>query len=116
MTFSRRETLVEAAATVAAAALPAVATPAVDAEYLNFLIDCLRHGAARWRTRLTGMLVHNGRRCMIIASASDPGVADLCWFDVSEESGIESNGFTPDHIISLAGMQKTERWCMGARA
>src|ERR1700683_779206 len=115
MTITRRPTRVGAAATAAAAALPAVAIPAVDTEYLNFLVDCLRHGAPRWRTRWTGMPVYKGRRSMIIASASVPNVADLCWFDVSEESGIENNGFTPDHIISLAGMEKTERWCMGGR-
>ena len=53
---------------------------------------------------------------MIIASGSDPNVADLCWFDVSQESGIENDGFTPDDIIRGAGMQKTERWCMGGPA
>jgi len=53
---------------------------------------------------------------MIIASASEPILADLCWLDVSEESSIEDDGFTPDDIISRAGMQKTERWCMGGPA
>ncbi len=118
MTFTRRQTLIGAAATVAAAALPAVATGsvAVDEEYLRFLIRCLRDGAPRYGTRWTGMLVHKGRRCMIIASASTHNVADLCWFGVSQESGIENDGFTPDDIIRRAGMQKTERWCMGGRA
>ena len=114
MIFPRRQTLIGAAATVAAASvLPAVAIVAVESEHLNFLVDCLRDGAAPYGTRWTGMLVHKGRRCMIIASASAPNVADLCWFGVSQESGIE---FTPDDIISRAGMQKTERWCMGGRA
>ena len=119
MTITRRHALAGAAATVAAAALPAVAVAnavAVDEEYLSFLARCLRDGAAPYGTRWTGMLVHKGRRCVIIASASDPNVADLCWFDVSQESGIENDGFTPDDIISSAGMQKTERWCMGGRA
>jgi hypothetical protein len=116
MTITRRQTLVGAAVTVAAAASPAVAMAAVDSEYLNFLVDCLRDGAAPYGTRWTRMLVYKGRRCMIIASAPDPNVADLCWFDVSQESGIENDGFTPDDIISRAGMQKTERWCMGGRA
>jgi hypothetical protein len=114
--ISRRDALIGAAATVAAAALPAVAIPAVDTEYLNFIVDCLRDSAPRWRTRWTGMLVYKGRRCMIIASASDPDVADLCWFDVSEERGIENDGFTPSDIIRGATMQKAERWCMGGRA
>ena len=54
-----------------------------------------------------------GRRCVIIASASAPNLADLCWFGVSQESGIE---FTPDDIISRAGMQKTESACPARRA
>jgi hypothetical protein len=119
MTLTRRQTLIEAAATAAAAALPAVAmaeTVAVDEEYLSFLALCLRDGAAPYGTRWTKMLVYKGRRCMIIASAPDPNVADLCWFDVFQESGIENNGFTPDDIISRAGMRKTERWCMGGPA
>ena len=115
MTLTRRHVLAGAAATVAAAALPAAAA-AVDEEYLSLLARCLRDGAAPYGTRWTGMFVHKGRRCMIIASAPDPNVADLCWFDVSQESGIENDGFTPDDIISRAGMQKTERWCMGGRA
>jgi hypothetical protein len=114
--ISRRDALIGAAATVAAAALPAVAAAVVDSEYLNFLVDCLRNGAAPYGTRWTRMLVYKGRRCMIIASGSDPNVADLCWFDVSQESGIENDGFTPDDIIRGAGMQKTERWCMGGPA
>jgi hypothetical protein len=119
MTITRRQTLIGAAAAVGAAAFPAVAVAeavAVDEEYLSFLARCLRAGAAPYGTRWTGMLVHKGRRCMIIASASTPNVADLCWFDVSQESGIENYGFTPDDIISRAGMQKTERWCIGGRA
>jgi hypothetical protein len=113
--LTRRDTRVGTAAIVVAAALPAVAmgSVAVDEEYLRFLVRCLRNGAPRYGTRWTGMLVHKGRRCMIIASASATNVADLCWFGVSQESGIE---FTPDDIISRAGMQKTERWCMGGRA
>jgi hypothetical protein len=115
--LTRRQTLIGAAATVAAGSvLPAVAIAAVESEHLNFLVDCLRDGAAPYGTRWTGMLVHKGRRCMIIASASAPNVADLCWFDVSQERGIENDGFTPDDIISHAGMQKAERWCMGGRA
>lgn len=119
MTFTRRRTLIGTAATVAAAALPAVAVAeaiVVDEEYLSFLARCLRDGAAPYGTRWTRMFVYKGRRCMIIASASAPNVADLCWFDVSQESGIENEGFTPADIISRAGMQKTERWCMGGRA
>jgi hypothetical protein len=119
MTLTRRQTLSEAAATAAAAALPAVAmaeTVAVDEEYLSFLALCLRDGAAPYGTGWTRMLVYKGRRCMIIASAPDPNVADLCWFDVFQESGIENNGFTPGDIISRAGMRKTERWCMGGPA
>jgi hypothetical protein len=114
--LTRRQTIIGAAATVAAAALPAVAIAAVESEHLNFLVDCLRDGVAPYGTRWTGMLVHKGRRCMIIASASDPNVADLCWFDVSQKSGIENDGFTPNDIIRRAGMQKTERWCMGGQA
>jgi hypothetical protein len=117
MTITRRQTLVGAAATVAAwSVLPAVAIAAVDSEYLNFLVACLRDGAAPYGTRWTGMLVYKGRRCMIIESSSTPNVADLCWFDVSQKSGIENDGFTPDDIIRRAGMQKTERWCMGGRS
>jgi hypothetical protein len=117
MTLTRRQTIIGAAATIAAGSLlPAVATSSVESEYLNFLVDCLRNGAAPYGTRWTGMLVHRGRRCMIIASASTPNVADLCGFGVSHESGIENDGFTPDDIIRRAGMQKTERWCMGGRS
>ena len=114
MIFTRRQTLIGAAATVAAASvLPAVAIVAVESKHLNFLVYCLRDGAAPYGTRWTGMLVHKGRRCMIIASASAPNGADLCWFGVSQESGIE---FTPDDIISRAGMQKTESACPARRA
>ena len=116
MTITRRHALAGAAATVAAAALPAVAVAnavAVDEEYLSLLARCLRDGAAPYGKRWTGMLVHKGRRCMIIASASDPNVADLCWFDVSEESSIEDDGFTPDDIINRAGMRKKETWYGG---
>jgi hypothetical protein len=116
MTLTRRQTIIGAAATAAAAALPAVAIAAVDSEYLNFLVDCLLYGAPPYGTRWTGMLVYKGRRCMIIESSSTPNVADLCWFDVSQKSGIENDGFTPDDIIRRAGMQTTERWCMGGRA
>jgi hypothetical protein len=112
--FTRRQTLIGAAATVAAAALPAVATAAVESEHPNFVVGWLRDGAAPYGTRWTGMLVHSC--CMILASASAPNVADLCWFGASQESGIETTGSTPDDIISRAGMQKTERWCMGGRA
>lgn len=114
--LTRRDTLVGTAAVVVAAALPAVAEVAVESEHLNFLVDCLRDGAPPYGTRWTGMLVHKGRRCMIIASASATNVADLCWFGVSQESGIEKDGFRPDDIIRRAGMQKTERWCMGGGA
>jgi hypothetical protein len=114
MTFTRRQTLSGTATMVAAGnLLPAVAIAAVENEHLNFLVDCLRNGAPPYGTRWTGMLVHKGCRCMIIASAWDTNVADLCWFDISHESGIENGGFTPDDIISRAGMQKTERWCIG---
>jgi hypothetical protein len=116
MTITRRQTIIGAASVAAGSLLPAVATTGVDSEYLNFLVDCLRDVAAPYGTRWTGMLVYKGRRCMIIASASAHNVAELCWFDVSEESGIENDGFTPDHIIRRAGMQKTERWCMGGHA
>ncbi len=74
MTLTRRQTLIEAAATVATAALPAVAmaeTVAVDEEYLSFLALCLRDGAAPYGARWTRMLVYKGRRCMIIASAPE---------------------------------------------
>jgi hypothetical protein len=114
--ITRRQTLIGAASVAAGSVLPAVAIATVESEYLNFLVDCLRDGAAPYGTRWTGMLVHKGRRCMIIASASAPDVADLCWFDVSLERGIENDGFTPDDIIREAGMQKTERWCMGGPA
>ena len=62
MTITRRQTLIGAAAAVAAAALPAVAmgSVAVDEEHLRFLVRCLRDGAAPYGTRWTGMVVHKG--------------------------------------------------------
>ena len=120
--LSRRHVLAGAAATVAAAALPSVAIAdavAVDEKYLSFLSRALRDGLAPWdphETRWTGMLTYHGRRCMIIQHPPNSDVAELCWFGASEDVGIEAVGFTPDDIISRAGMQKTERWCMGGPA
>jgi hypothetical protein len=119
MTITRRHALAGAAATVAAAALPAVAVAnavAVDEEYLSFLARCLRDGLAPWDpyvTRWTGMLVYQGRRCMIIQHPPNSDVAELCWFGASEDVGIEAVGFTPDDIINRAGMRKKETWYGG---
>ena len=119
MTFTRRQTLIGAAATVASAALPAVAVAeavAVDEEYLSFLARYLHDGLAPWDpydTRWTGMLVYQCRRCMIIQHLPNSDVAELCWFGASEDVGIEAIGFTPDDIINRAGMRKKETWCEG---